>query len=71
MPAYDVSERMIIVKKIVPFNNILTFDTDVYEAISMKTCVEKRNTAGAPGPQVMEEEIRQAQQYLDRGGISL
>lgn len=47
------------------------FDTDVYEAISMKTCVEKRNTAGAPGPQAMEEEIRQAQQYLDRGGISL
>ncbi|MCR5161021.1 MAG: argininosuccinate lyase [Lachnospiraceae bacterium] len=47
------------------------FDTDVYEAISMKTCVEKRNTAGAPGPEAMEEEIRQAQQYLDRGGISL
>ena len=47
------------------------FDKDVYEAISMKTCVEKRNTAGAPGPEAMEEEIRQAQQYLDRGGISL
>ena len=47
------------------------FGEDIYEAISMKTCVEKRNTAGAPGPVAMEEEIRQAQEYLDRGGISL
>ena len=47
------------------------FDQDVYEAISMKTCVEKRNTVGAPGPEAMEAEIRQAQEYLDRGGISL
>ncbi len=47
------------------------FGEDIYEAISMKTCVEKRNTAGAPGPVAMEDEIRQAQEYLDRGGISL
>ena len=47
------------------------FGEDIYEAISMKTCVEKRNTAGAPGPVAMEEEIWQAQEYLDRGGISL
>ena len=26
------------------------FEQDIYEAISMKTCVEKRETYGAPGP---------------------
>src|SRR5699024_2149487 len=31
------------------------FEEDVYEAISMKTCVEKRVTLGAPGPEVMEQ----------------
>ena len=25
------------------------FEEDIYEAISMKTCVEMRNTIGAPG----------------------
>ena len=40
------------------------FGEDIYEAISMKTCVEKRNTAGAPGPGAMAEEIREAEQYL-------
>ncbi len=33
------------------------FETDVYEAISLKTCVEKRLTIGAPGQKVMEEVI--------------
>ena len=28
------------------------FEQDIYEAISMKTCVEKRETYGAPGPKV-------------------
>ncbi|MGI6110766.1 MAG: argininosuccinate lyase [Bilifractor sp.] len=40
------------------------FEEDVYEAISMKTCVERRNTTGAPGPDAMREEIRRNQQYL-------
>ena len=31
------------------------FENDIYEAISMKTCVEKRMTIGAPGPDVMEK----------------
>ena len=39
------------------------FEEDVYEAISMKTCVERRNTTGAPGPDAMREEIRRNQQY--------
>ena len=33
------------------------FEEDIYEAISMKTCVEKRMTLGAPGPAVMEQVI--------------
>ncbi len=35
------------------------FQEDIYEAISMKTCVEKRMTLGAPGPAVMEQVIAQ------------
>mgnify|MGYP000099732563 CR=1 FL=1 len=37
-------------KKISP-----VFEEDVYEAISMKTCVEKRMTIGAPGPEMMKK----------------
>jgi argininosuccinate lyase len=33
------------------------FDEDIYDAISLKTCVEKRLTVGAPGPEVMEKSI--------------
>ena len=34
------------------------FDEDIYEAISLKTCVEKRLTLGAPGPERMREVIK-------------
>ena len=34
------------------------FGPDIYEAISLKTCVEKRVTLGAPGQQAMEQVIR-------------
>ena len=34
------------------------FEEDIYDAISMKTCVEKRNTIGAPGRAAMENVIR-------------
>jgi len=40
------------------------FDEDIYDAISMKTCVEKRNTTGAPGPRAMAEEITACEEYL-------
>ena len=30
------------------------FEDDIYEAISLKTCVEKRMTIGAPGPDAMK-----------------
>ena len=33
------------------------FDEDIYEAISLKTCLEKRLTKGAPGPAAMDEAI--------------
>jgi argininosuccinate lyase len=32
------------------------FDEDIYEAISLKTCVEKRRTAGAPG--ALQEDLK-------------
>lgn len=41
------------------------FEEDIYEAISMQTCVEKRNTIGAPGPAVMKEVIKQNASYLN------
>ena len=40
------------------------FDKDIYEAISMKNCVEKRNTLGAPGTQAMEQVIALGKKYL-------
>jgi len=33
------------------------FEEDIYEAISMKTCVEKRTTVGAPGQEAMRRVI--------------
>ncbi len=41
------------------------FDMDIYEAISMKTCVEKRMTVGAPGPGAMKQVVNQCRQRLD------
>ena len=40
------------------------FKEDVYEAISLATCVEKRITLGAPGPAVMEEVLKKHKEYL-------
>ena len=40
------------------------FEDDIYEAISMKTCVEMRNTIGAPGKSAMEAAIAQEEAYL-------
>ncbi|MCR5675846.1 MAG: argininosuccinate lyase [Lachnospiraceae bacterium] len=41
-----------------------SFDEDVFDAISMQTCVEKRLTTGAPGRKAMEEEIRVSEEIL-------
>ena len=41
------------------------FENDVYDAISLKTCVEKRLTLGAPGPDVMEHVIKLCDEYMN------
>ena len=48
------------------------FQEDIYEAISMKTCVEKRMTIGAPGAEAMKQvievykkELAEKSGYLD------
>ena len=40
-------------KKVCP-----AFEDDIYEAISLKTCIEKRLTTGAPGPEMMRQVIQ-------------
>ena len=40
------------------------FDEDIYEAISLKTCVEKRVTIGAPGMEAMKKVIAINEKYL-------
>ena len=41
------------------------FEEDIYEAISIKTCVEKRMTIGAPGPDAMEKVVEWNKKYLE------
>ena len=40
------------------------FENDIYEAISLKTCVEKRLTLGAPGPEAMKNVIAIYDEYI-------
>lgn len=40
------------------------FEEDIYEAVSLKTCVEKRLTIGAPGREAMEKVIAVYREYL-------
>lgn len=40
------------------------FEEDIYEAISLKTCVEKRTTIGAPGMEAMKKVISLNEKYL-------
>ena len=41
------------------------FEADVYDAISLKTCVDKRLTIGAPGKEAMEQVIAANRRYLE------
>ncbi len=41
------------------------FQEDIYEAISLKTCVEKRLTKGAPSKKAMQEAIKACKEYLE------
>lgn len=40
------------------------FEEDIYDAIRMETCVAKRNTIGAPGPEAMKQVIAVYEEYL-------
>ncbi|MBQ8198818.1 MAG: argininosuccinate lyase [Lachnospiraceae bacterium] len=40
------------------------FEPDVFDAVSLKTCVEKRLTIGAPGPDAMNKVIALCEEYL-------
>lgn len=42
------------------------FEEDVYDAISMKTCVEKRMTIGAPGQEAMKQVIEIYKEQLEK-----
>ncbi len=42
------------------------FEEDVYGAISLKTCVERRLTLGAPGPDAMKKIIAVEKEYLEK-----
>ena len=46
-------------KKISP-----VFEEDIYEAISLETCVNKRNTIGAPGKEVMKQVVELNDAYI-------
>jgi argininosuccinate lyase len=41
------------------------FEEDIYEAISLKTCVEKRNTIGAPGQEAMQKVLEINRAFLE------
>ena len=48
------------------FQNISeVFDNDIYDAISLRTCVEKRNTKGAPGLKAINDEIEASRKLLE------
>ena len=41
------------------------FNDDIYDAISLETCVGKRNTIGAPGPEAMKQVIAINEEFLN------
>jgi len=47
------------------------FEEDIYEAISLKTCVEKRTTIGAPGEEAMKQVIGRNRAYLEENEKNL
>ena len=40
------------------------FEEDIFDAVSLETCVNKRLTLGAPGPEVMKKVIHRHREYL-------
>ena len=42
------------------------FEDDIYDAISLKTCVNTRNTIGGPGVQAMNQVINTYNTYMEK-----
>lgn len=42
------------------------FEDDIYDAISLETCVDKRTTIGAPGPDAIKKVIEIYKEYLSK-----
>ena len=40
------------------------FGEDIFHAVSMETCVEKRLTIGAPGQEAMKKVLQMEKEYL-------
>ena len=55
----DTEESIEELKEISP-----VFEEDIYEAVNIKTCVERRLTVGAPGPEAMRKVIEMYKDYL-------
>ena len=47
------------------------FEEDIYDAVSLKTCVEKRLTIGAPGAEMMKQVIEKNKEYLKTNAIEV
>ncbi len=45
------------------------FGSDIYQAVSMETCVNQRLTIGAPGKEAMEQAILAEEKYLEESGF--
>ncbi|MCR5304172.1 MAG: argininosuccinate lyase [Lachnospiraceae bacterium] len=45
------------------------FSEDIYDSVSIETCISRRNTCGAPGVSAMDEFIKGMDAYLDEGCI--
>lgn len=58
----DISIDEVSLDKLKEFSEL--FSGDVYDEISLKTCVSKRLTIGAPGPEAMNKVIAVYREYL-------
>ena len=64
--AFNLSEKYINENSLEELKAISpVFDNDIYDAVSLETCVNKRMTIGAPGPDAMKEVIKINKSYLE------
>ncbi len=69
--AYCIKENLVLdnlpIEKYKEFDK--TFDTDLYDEISLETCVNKRISAGGTGPKSVEVQIDYLTEFLNEKGI--